>query len=273
MESWTYRIPLIPNDAVTYILLYVPAAELLAVHRLVCRQWKEIIDGPTLWKKKCQWEGFIPKTIRRSPKSWKVFYVLSSLKRNLIRNPSAEENLDGWKIISNGGDKWRIEDLPGDHGTPHPEEHVNKYFVTSFGKCEKEQIIDLNAEGYCSELLDNINPAIVVTDWYAARRDCGSKYNILVQLLSGSLEVLHEFCPKTVVIEQWSDACWRKMTHTFKNYGHGVRYVRFNHAGEDTQFWKGWYGIRVTNSSVVVEPETLTVVSEGTKVVLPCQEA
>lgn len=45
-----------------------------------------------------------------------------------------------------------------------------------------------------------------------------------------------------------------QVTHVFKNYGKGVRYVRFVHGGKDTQFWAGWYGIRVTNSCVEICP-------------------
>ncbi|KTG05347.1 hypothetical protein cypCar_00013626 [Cyprinus carpio] len=34
------------------------------------------------------------------------------------------------------------------------------------------------------------------------------------------------------------------MTHVFKDYGPGVRFIAFT-MREDTQFWAGWYGIRV----------------------------
>lgn len=46
---------------------------------------------------------------------------------------------------------------------------------------------------------------------YAARFDCGCRYELCVRLLSANYIVLHEFCPKPVVIEQWSDAEWREV--------------------------------------------------------------
>lgn len=46
----------------------------------------------------------------------------------------------------------------------------------------------------------------------------------------------------------------RQISHTFTDYGPGVRFVRFEHAGQDSVYWKGWFGARVTNSSVWVEP-------------------
>lgn len=45
-----------------------------------------------------------------------------------------------------------------------------------------------------------------------------------------------------------------QMIHVFRDYGPGVRYIRFRHGGKDTQYWAGWYGIRVTDSSVEICP-------------------
>lgn len=45
-----------------------------------------------------------------------------------------------------------------------------------------------------------------------------------------------------------------QMTHVFQNYGPGVRYIHFSHGGKDTQYWAGWYGIRVTNSCIEICP-------------------
>lgn len=48
-----------------------------------------------------------------------------------------------------------------------------------------------------------------------------------------------------------------QISHTFQNYPPGVRYIWFQHGGQDTQFWAGWYGIRVTNSSITIGPLTM----------------
>lgn len=45
-----------------------------------------------------------------------------------------------------------------------------------------------------------------------------------------------------------------QITHTFQNYGPGVRYIRFCHGGTDGKYWKGWYGVRITESSVEICP-------------------
>lgn len=42
------------------------------------------------------------------------------------------EDMKSWKIDSNGGDQWKVESLPGAHGTGFPDSKVKKYFVTSY---------------------------------------------------------------------------------------------------------------------------------------------
>ncbi|KAM5142171.1 F-box only protein 6-like [Mantella aurantiaca] len=250
---------MMPEDVLLEILALVPALDLILRCRLVCAQWREVIDSATLWKVKCQRAGYIDIDCQRHPKDWKIFYYLSSRKRNLIRNPCALEEFNSWTLEENGGDCWKVEDLPGDSGENFPDQTVTKYFVTSYGFCLKSQLIDLKKMGYSTKLLDKLQPNIVIKDWYAARKDCVSQYQLLVRLLSKKKTTLREFTPDATFIEQWSNGCWQQTTYRFSDYGPGVRYVHFQHGGMDTQFWAGWYGIRVTNSSVTVEPEDLAV--------------
>ncbi|XP_069466026.1 F-box only protein 6-like isoform X2 [Ambystoma mexicanum] len=212
----------LPEDVLVELLSHVAEYDLIHCCRLVCSLWRDVVDMPTLWKRKCQLEGFSPKGGIRIPDDWKSFYFLFKLRKNLIRNPCAKEGFNSWRIDEDGGDKWAIEELPGGHGQPIPLPDVKKYFVTSFS--------------------------------YAARYDCGCQYEVCVQLLSEDFIVLQEFCPEPVLIDQWSDAKWRQMSHTFRNYGPGVRHIKFQHGGKDRQFWAGWYGVRVTSSSLVIEP-------------------
>ncbi|KAM4703317.1 F-box only protein 6-like [Rhinophrynus dorsalis] len=246
------------EDALLEVLSLVPALDLISNCRLVCSLWRSIIDSSTLWKTKCQQMGYISKDCKKIPHDWKKFYYICSKKSNLLKNTCAEESFKSWKIEQSGGQEWKIEDLPGDHGQDFPDEQVKKYFVTSYGLCKKSQLIDLKKMGYSAQLMDIVQPDIVIKDWFAPRRDCGSRYEILVRLLSNKKKKIMEFCPKPVFMEQWSEANWQQMTHTFSNYGPGVRYIYFQHGGQDTQFWAGWYGVRVTNSSVTIEPEDLS---------------
>ncbi|XP_016004885.2 F-box only protein 6-like isoform X2 [Rousettus aegyptiacus] len=243
------------NILLLEVFMHVPARHLLRCRR-VCSLWRDLIDVATLWKRKCLREGFITEGWNEPVADWKIFFFLCSLRRNLLRNPCAEEDMTSWQIDFNGGDQWAVESLPEDHGIDFRDSEVRKYFVTSFDLCLKSQMVDLKAEGYWEELLDTFRPDIVVKDWFAAREDCGCTYRIKVHLVSARYTALATFEPEPVTIEQWNDASWREVSHTFSDYPPGVRHILFQHGGKDTQYWKGWYGPRVTNSSIIISPKT-----------------
>ncbi|XP_017743498.1 PREDICTED: F-box only protein 2 [Rhinopithecus bieti] len=247
----------LPEPLLLRVLAALPAAELVQACRLVCLRWKELVDGAPLWLLKCQQEGLVPEGGAEEERDhWQQFYFLSKRRRNLLRNPCGEEDLEGWCDVEHGGDGWRVEELPGDSGVEFThDESVKKYFASSFEWCRKAQIIDLQAEGYWEELLDTTQPAIVVKDWYSGRSDAGCLYELTVKLLSEHEDVLAEFSSGQVAVPQDSDGGgWMEISHTFTDYGPGVRFVRFEHGGQDSVYWKGWFGARVTNSSVWVEP-------------------
>ncbi|KAM9299259.1 F-box only protein 2-like [Gastrophryne carolinensis] len=177
---------------------------------------------------------------------------VTAMARNLIKNNCGEEELECWEILQEGGDGWKVEEVPGDCGAEFPDNGAHKYFASSFDWCSKSQLIDLLAEGFTEEALD-AQPNIVVSDWYAGRTDAGCLYELCVELLSGSQEVLAEYQSEMITIPQCPDNTWNQISHTFSGYGPGVRFIRFKHGGQDSCYWKGWFGARVTNSSVTVE--------------------
>lgn len=247
LENFTGKLPTIPLEVLEEILLNVHPHQVVRVCRLVCHEWKEVVDSDSLWRERCRREGYQTCDATKLPEDWRLFYFLCKKRRNLIKNPGAEDKFNGWQIMKNGGDQWNIE--PGDLNNT-----AIKYFVTSYATCMKFQLIDLEAEGYRPSFMDDFQPAIVISDWYSPRRDCGSEYEICVELLNQKKKPIRKFSPDTVIFQQWNDQKWNQMTHVFNNYGPGVRYIRFIHGGKDTQFWAGWYGIRVTNSSVEICP-------------------
>ncbi|XP_048029291.1 F-box only protein 2 isoform X3 [Megalobrama amblycephala] len=120
--------------------------------------------------------------------------------------------------------------------------------------CLKRQLIDLLAEGYDPEHLDIVQPGVNVEDWYCGRTDCGCIYKLTVSLLDEGQEIITEFKPDEVTLDPDCDDCsWRKVSHTFTDYGPGLRFISFEHGGQDTKYWQGWFGVRVTGSSVTVD--------------------
>ncbi|KAK2885756.1 hypothetical protein Q8A67_016593 [Cirrhinus molitorella] len=240
----------VPLAVVEEILLNLPAHQVVRVCRLVCHEWKELVDSAAHWRERCRREGFQPHDAFRPPEDWRLFYFLSKKRRNLIKNPRAEEEFNGWTIVQNGGDLWSVEA----NSVEIPNFTVPKCFVTSYELCLKQQLINLKKEGYNAAFIDQLQPPIKISDWYAPRFDCGSEYQICVELLDQMKKPTHTFKPEPVFFPQWNDQQWCEMTHVFKDYGPGVRFIRFTHGGVDTQYWAGWYGIRVTNSSVEIYP-------------------
>ncbi|KAM6982073.1 F-box only protein 6-like [Tautogolabrus adspersus] len=248
--SQVEMFPVFPLDILEEIFLNLPLHQVVCICRLVCHQWKGVADCDSLWRERCRREGYHLKDASKVPKDWRLFYYLCKQRRNLLKNPKGEEKLKKWEITDNGGDKWKVEKIK----VPHPNEAVQINFITSYGLCRKMQLIDLSVEGYNPAFMDHFQPDIKISDWYAPRWDCGSEYEICVELLNQRKKPVQTFAPETIYFEQWNDQKWCQMTHVFRNYGPGVRYIRFAHGGKDTQFWAGWYGIRVTDSSVEICP-------------------
>ncbi|XP_071021678.1 F-box only protein 44-like [Oncorhynchus clarkii lewisi] len=249
-RKFTGILPVLPLEVLEEMLLNVPPQQVVCVCRLVCREWKEVVDSDSLWRERCRREGY-QTYVTKLPKDWRLFYFLCKKRRNLLKNPRADDKFKGWQIMENGGDKWKIESV---EEVPLPDNTVQKYFATSYSTCRKSQLIDLEKEGYRPSFMDDFQPDIIISDWYAPRRECGAKYEICVELLNHKKQPIKKFSPGTVIFQNWDDHKWNQMTHVFKNYGPGVRYIRFIHGGKDTLYWAGWYGIRVTNSSIEICP-------------------
>ncbi|XP_044124281.1 F-box only protein 27-like [Bufo gargarizans] len=245
-----------PDEILILIFSFVPEQDLLSHCRLVSQRWKRLVDSPSLWRMKCELD-YRRVTLLVAEMShdlpWQKMYLKKPFSRNLLRNPCGTEQLNHWSV-KHGGDGWRVE--KSNSVLEGADSQI--CFVSSFGWCKKGQIIDLVREGLWEHLLDVHQPPICISDWYAGREDCSCVYSIKVQLLAADQQtVLREFTMDPDPIPQWNDACYNQVSHEFRHYGPGVRYVNFTHKGKDMQFWKGWYGARISNSSVTVKCDNL----------------
>ncbi|CAH2314155.1 F-box only 17-like [Pelobates cultripes] len=239
-----------PDEILQKILSFLPPRELVTRCRLVSRRWKHLVDSPTLWKLKCEHERHAD-LLRASSLCnffpWQRVFVKEIFWRNLIRNPCGQDGFDHWNVI-HGGDGWVVEN----NRCPVEGAESQTCFVTSFFWCSKSQTIDLLKEGFCEHYLDVHQPPIVISDWVAGREDCGCMYEINIHLLAADRQSIKTFSNPTLQIDQWNNQIYHQVSHVFENYGPGVRFVQFSHKGKDTLFWKGWYGARITNTSVTV---------------------
>ncbi|RXN38211.1 F-box only 44-like protein [Labeo rohita] len=72
------------------ILMYLPAHEVVQVCRLVCHEWKELVDSAAHWRERCKREEIQPYDASRVPEDWRLFYFQSKYRRNLLKNPKAD---------------------------------------------------------------------------------------------------------------------------------------------------------------------------------------
>uniref|UniRef100_A0A3Q2ZNM4 P1, F-box associated domain containing n=1 Tax=Kryptolebias marmoratus TaxID=37003 RepID=A0A3Q2ZNM4_KRYMA len=75
-----------------------------------------------------------------------------------------------------------------------------------------EQVVDLKAEGLCDQLLDDVQPEIVIQDWYEESQLHASIYQLHVKLLGAD---------KTTVISEYKAS----PTEDLSNYSHNWKEV------------------------------------------------
>ncbi|KAG8182281.1 hypothetical protein JTE90_029353 [Oedothorax gibbosus] len=247
------------DDLLIDILSFVSADDLIYNCRLVCKEWKEIIDGHSVWKIKCQREKKnIPTVLlNKIPKHYyRKIFVFNPYGRNLIRNACGKGELEGWEIRSNGGDGFKVEEPPQGADPVPVEVGSQSCFATSYGLCTKYQQVYLMENGISKEILQLETTKIEVGEWYAARFDCAAKYKLSVALISLENGVEANLLPErffkhSYTEEQWVGKQWYKVSHTFKNIG-DVSSVCFEHCAQDKQFWAGHFGMKMTGSYVKV---------------------
>ncbi|XP_066495089.1 F-box only protein 50 [Tiliqua scincoides] len=183
-------------------------------------------------------------------------------QRNLLRSPNPEGvnisepapqdaprmSPDTQGIFSDW--QTRIEPLPTD-GEKVPLGLVSPHYRW----CVREQLIDLLAEGLWEELLDSYQPRITVMDWYENSKLASSVYELHVQLLGTDRAlIIAEFQYVSGESEEDGEKRnWCQVSHVFKHYGPGVRFVHFLQKTKDVETPAGYRRTRATDSSVSVQ--------------------
>uniref|UniRef100_A0A6I8PFS8 F-box protein 27 n=1 Tax=Ornithorhynchus anatinus TaxID=9258 RepID=A0A6I8PFS8_ORNAN len=153
----------------------------------------------------------------------------------------------GIKSVTHGGDGWTVEE----NRQPVEGAEAQTCFVSSFKGAGGGGGGAPGGGG--RESLAPAEAPIPPTRRWGAREDCGCEYALTVQLLAANRQSeLARFGVQPDPIPQWNDNAYRQVSHVFRGFGRGVRFVVFRHRGKDSMFWKGHYGARVTHSSLVV---------------------
>ncbi|EPQ20069.1 Non-specific cytotoxic cell receptor protein 1 like protein [Myotis brandtii] len=118
----------------------------------------------------------------------------------------------------------------------------------------KHQCVDLLAEGLWEELLDDEQPDITVMDWFEDSRLDVCVYELHVWLLAADRHTIiaqHHVAPRTS--GRGPPGRWVQVSHVFRQYGPGVRFVHFLHKTKNRMEAGGLRRTRVTDSSVSVQ--------------------
>ena len=272
----------LPHEVVLGIFEYVPPRVIVQTCRLVCRGWKLFFDDPRFWQLRMAQSGNYDSRLADIPNvNWLQLCIRTIYDPNLIKSIGVDGELsldpwtisyDVWKHFSQdltyteqqehrnrysygGGDEWDVEKTIPDQDTQLLAENggSSKNYVTSYEWCCRQQILDLPKLGFAPAILDTLQPVIEVSEWFCARNDCGSKFKLRVDLLDKQHGSLAKF-EHAEETPQWHGGAlgWRKVEHTFRNYGAGVWYIRFADAGKDTQWWAGHYGSKMAGAWVRV---------------------
>ncbi|XP_075392969.1 F-box only protein 50 [Tenrec ecaudatus] len=182
--------------------------------------------------------------------SWRLLFLRRPLYRNLLRSPNPE----GINIY---------EPAPRTRPTRQPLEALGN-FKGWFIKTEqlqqdlswtvKQQCVDLLAEGLWEELMDDEQPDITVMDWFEDSRLDTCVYELHVWLLAADRRTViaqHHAAPR--VSRRGAPGSWVQVSHVFRHYGSGVRFIHFMHKTKNRMEAGGLRRTRVTDSSVSVQ--------------------
>ncbi|XP_036877622.1 F-box only protein 50 [Manis javanica] len=182
--------------------------------------------------------------------TWKLLLLRRPLYRNLLRSPNPEGINIYEPAPSTGPTQQPLESLGNFHGWFIRTEKLQQGHSWTV----KQQCVDLLAEGLWEELLDDEQPDITVMDWYEDSRLDTCVYELHVWLLAAdrrSVIAQHHVAPQTS--GRGSPGCWVQVSHVFRRYGPGVRFVHFLHKTKNRMEPGGLRRTRVTDSSVSVQ--------------------
>nr|XP_060484644.1 F-box only protein 17 [Panthera onca] len=132
----------LPPELLVQVLSHVPPRALVTRCRAVCRAWRDVVDGPTVWllqlarDRSAEGRALYAVAQRCPPNNEDEEFPLCALARyclraplgrNLIFNSCGEQGFRGWEV-EHGGNGWAVEK----NLTLVPGAPSQTCFVTSF---------------------------------------------------------------------------------------------------------------------------------------------
>ncbi|GAM20286.1 hypothetical protein SAMD00019534_034610 [Acytostelium subglobosum LB1] len=155
-------------------------------------------------------------------------------RQNLIKNGSANNNMDGW-IVEMGDapcDGWGVDD-GGING--------GKAFVSSHEWSSMSQEVDL--EVVASTDILSSSPVIELEFYHCGT---GPKYNDLLRVKLEVRDISHKVLITFESGDITTQKDYKRFRHTISEYPSGARYINLIFTGKDVERWAGRFGSRIT---------------------------
>lgn len=182
--------------------------------------------------------------------------------KNLVLNPYNALIDESWKYDEKadfyfrgkefGSWKFSLDVLSQAESAEKENKVANTFFGTSYNYAKRSQLVDLvERTGLSQAQLDKENPNIYVSERFTRTYCGGDQYFLKATLMDKNRNVVEVKTTGNKVLEgpcEWSEN-WIEENLEFKHTP-GVRYVLFEDGGKDSEYWKGFYGPRMTGASV-----------------------
>ncbi|XP_058804214.1 F-box only protein 44-like [Phymastichus coffea] len=246
----------IPEELLIEILLYVDCRQLVLCH-LVCKQWNKIIKE-SVWRKKAEINyGRLLFINQKLP--WSAYFFISNKKlfqRNLLESTNnkvsyAKDEFESIHInVKDNSHPINVLPFPED---PLFKKNINciKVVHDDIISARRKFSIDLIQEGFTNYILDILEPIIEVSEWYyttqeheEAEFECSIKLLNSSNVYDGNNRVMRVYHFHKRMNKADLRGKWFKFTHVFKNYGPGIRRIKFYDGGH--------HNIIMTGASVMM---------------------
>ncbi|KAG7250045.1 hypothetical protein CRUP_000623 [Coryphaenoides rupestris] len=200
------------------------------------------------WRARCQREWGLDAAATPDDVDWRSVFESKPLGRNLLRNPAPY----GLTHDSPPPEAEHSEVRP--EGPPRFQADGNYTDWTTSVEVLPLDSSGIPAEGLWDVLLDKYQPDIAIQDWYEESQLHQNIYRLHVKLLAadGQTVIAEQSVQPTEDLGKYSHT-WKEVSHVFRGYGPGVRFVLFSHQVKN-QFMFELFPTLVTGSSVTVRP-------------------
>lgn len=148
--------------------------------------------------------------------------------------------------------EWKIEkDHVGCDELLDENSKVLKNFATSYNWADKMQLIEFDQStlDFIEKCIDiNLDIKLEVNENYAARCDCGSIYKLNVYLVNDEYQIIDSYL-FTDEMPQFTGGKWKLASNLF-DVKKPFKYIIYYHGGQDSHYWAGFFGSKMTNGSV-----------------------